>query len=115
MHGNVARPLYLEDEVIEKNPMEPNIGVIENEIAHLGSDVNELKDGMKTVNTILGGLTVGQTRLEGQINTVRAEMGALGEQIDKRIAILETKIIKWVIGTGISCGGLAFTFAKFFK
>jgi chromosome segregation ATPase len=129
MHGNVARPLYLEDQIIEKKPMEPNIGVIGNEIAHLRSDVNELKEGMKTVNKTLGELRDGQTQLKGDINTVRAEMGtlraelgtlraemgALGKQIDERIAVLETKIIKWVMGTGISCAGLAFTFAKFLK
>ena len=120
MHGNVARPLYLEDQIIERKAMEPNIGVIGNEIGHLRSDVNELKEEMKTVNKTLGELRNGQTRLEGDIATVRAEMatiraemGTLGKQIDAHIAALETKIIKWVLGTGISCAGLAFTFAKF--
>ena len=119
MHGNVARPLYLEDQPIEQKAMEPNVGVIGNEIGHLRSDVNELKEEMKTVNKTLGELMKGQTRLEGDITTVRAEMttiraeiGTLAKQMDARVAVLETKIIKWVIATGTSCAGLAFTFAK---
>lgn len=162
MHGNVATPLCLEDQIIENQPMEPSIGVIGNEIAHLRSDVNELKEGMKTVNVVLGELKNGQTQLSGAIATVRAEIGTLraemraemttiraeirgemdtirsetgaetcsirtemgalraevgilGKQIDARIAGLETKIIKWVIGTGMSCAGLAFTFARLLR
>ena|SRR5689334_9916839 len=129
MHGNAARPLYLEDQSIEKKPMEPNIGVIANEITHLRSDVNELKEGMKSVNTILGELRNGQTELTGEIKTVRAEMGTilagmgtlraemgtLANVIDARIAGLEAKILKWAIGTVLSCAGVAFTFAKFLK
>lgn len=158
MHGNVATPLYLEDQIIENQPMEPSTGVIENEIAHLRSDANELKEGMKTVNVVLGELKKGQTQLSGDIATVRAEMGTmraemraematiraetgagmgsiraematlraemgtlraemgiLGKQIDARITGLETKIIKWVIGTGMSCAGLAFTFARLLR
>jgi hypothetical protein len=53
--------------------------------------------------------------LRAEMGTLRAEMGILGKQIDARIAGLETKIIKWVIGTGMSCAGLAFTFAKLLR
>ena len=115
MHGNVARPLYLEDQINENEPMEANIGVIENEVSHLRSDVNELKEGMKSANNTLGELKGGQAQIKGGINALGPEMETLREQINARIAGLEPKIIKWVLATGISCAGVTFAFVRVFK
>ena len=85
--------------------MESRIAAIENEIGNL-------KEGMKAVNDAITKLLTGQTRMEGDINTLRAEMGTLRAEMKGGLIEMEAKFMRWFIATSLSCAALAFSASR---
>lgn len=108
MRGNEVRRQYPESQSNEHH-MESRIAVIENEIGNL-------KEGMKAVNDAITKLLTGQTRMEGDINTLRtemrAEMGTLRAEMKGGLVAMEAKFMRWFVATSISCAALAFSASR---
>jgi hypothetical protein len=55
-----------------------------------------------------------RTEMRGSIAAVKGEIGVLREEINSHVSSLETKMIKWIVGTVIGAGGVCFSVARFF-
>ena len=60
-----------------------------------------------------GALGALRTEFTGALGALRAEFtGGLGA-LRAQLALMETRIIKWIVATAVATGSLAFTIAKF--
>ena len=105
MHRNDASRAALEDQVNEI-PMEARIARIESDVAHMREDIanihldlRDLRGDMKAANDSI-------SELKGAVATLDAK-------VDAKIYALETKIIKWMVGTVLASATLAFSIARF--
>jgi hypothetical protein len=112
MHRNEASHAVLEDQVNEI-PMEARIARIESDVVHMREDIGnihldlrDLRGDMKAANDSIAELKGAVVGLIGSISTLDAK-------VDARIHGLETKIIKWIIGTVLASATLAFSIARF--
>jgi hypothetical protein len=105
MNGNAATRQILDNQPVVV-PMEARIARIESDVGHIKVTLKELRGDMKAANESIAGLKVGLGELKGGIGVVRQE-------IKTQIHALETKMIKWVIGTVLATGGLVFSIGRF--
>jgi hypothetical protein len=111
MRGNEAYSLPPQNQIQEK-PMEARIARIESDVAniqkHLANvevDIGKLRDGLAQA-------TVAIAVVDGKVNTLAAKVDALDAKIDAKVNALESKMIKWMVGTVIAGSSLAFSIAK---
>lgn len=104
MRRNEVRSLILEDPP-NGDLMEARIAVLETDVGHIKANVHKLQDGLVAANESLTQLKTGQAELAGRINTMQAA-------IESRINALETRIIKWMVTTGLGAVGTALTISK---
>jgi hypothetical protein len=92
-----------------------NVSTIKPAFAHLATkaDLNELKADVGAIKATLPHLaTKADIHATGaEINLVRAEMNLLRADVNA----LETRIVRWIVGTTIAVASVAFTIAKFVK
>lgn len=110
MRRNAAHNLFSQDQISENpKPMDARLTRVE-------TDVTELRKDMKAANEAIaqvkGAVTALAAKFEGEFTALRAEIRATS-------STLESKLIKWIIGTmiasmgtAIACAGLAFAIAK---
>ena len=119
MRRNEAHKLTCEDQ-IDGEPMESRIARIEADIGHINStlatvqaDVRELRTDLRnglaaaneSIAEVKNSVTALDAKCEGQFAALRAEIRATS-------SALESKLIKWIIGTMIACTSVALTIAK---
>jgi hypothetical protein len=123
MRGNEAYSLPPQNQIQEK-PMEARIARIESDVANIQNrfanvevDIGKLRDGLTQA-------TVAIAVVDGKVNTLAAKVdaldakvdshfNALSDKIDAKVNALESKMIKWMVGTVIAGSSLAFSIAKF--
>jgi hypothetical protein len=92
-------------------------------LATIEADVTELRKDMKAANeavadvknavtAVEGKVTALEARFDGRFSAVDARFSELDARMDARNSALETKLIKWMIGTMIACTGAALAIAK---
>jgi hypothetical protein len=107
-------------EQIDENPMEARVARIESDVASIQNglarielDIRKLRDGQVAANDAIAQVNVAVAVVDGKVNTLGAKVDALDAKVDAKINALEAKMIKWMIGTVIAGGSLAFSFARF--
>ncbi len=105
MSRNNAAHLILKDQT-DQTPMEARVARIESDVAHMKGDISniqldlrELRGEMKAAIGSVAELKAGQAELKGELRA--------------QISGLESKIIRWIIGSAITSTGMAFSIAKF--
>lgn len=122
MRRNEAHHRIIEDQP-DGESMETRIARLESDTGHIKStlatvqlDVRELRSGLNSANESIAevkrSVAVLETKVDHQGTTLRAEIQASS-------AALESKLIKWIIGTTIAsigtviaCTGVALAVAK---
>ena len=141
MHRNEASLVFIEDQVTEI-PMEARIARIESDVSYIKEnignihlDVRDLRGDMKAANDSIaelrnavvglsgsvdakfnglsGAIATLDAKVDAKLNEVRGSISTLDAKVDARINALETKIIKWILGTVLASATLAFSIAKF--
>jgi hypothetical protein len=103
MRRNEAQRLAPEDQT-DGNPVEARIARLESDIGHVKTDVSELRGDMKAANDSLAAIKATIPHL-----ATRADLN----EVAGRMATMETKLIRWFVGTALAIGALAFSIAKF--
>ncbi len=105
MSRNDAARVILED-YIDETPMEARIARIESDVAHIKGDISsiqldlrELRGEVKGANSSIADLKAGLAELKGELKA--------------QISGLDSKIIRWIVGTVVISIGTAFSIARF--
>jgi len=141
MRRNEAHRLTFEA-TLDEEPMEPRVARIEGDVAHirqdmstLKTDVRELRLDIKAANESIADVKVGVAECKAGLGECRADIDecksaivALHEEmkrafvefsalvdakIEASVHALESRLIKWMVGTVIASTGAAFSVAKF--
>jgi hypothetical protein len=85
-----------------------DVSAIKSALAHLATkaDLHELKADVDVIKATLPHLAT-----KADINSVRAEMNLFRADVNA----LETRLIRWIVGTTIAAASMAFTIAKFVR
>ena len=65
------------------------------------------------INGLSGAISTLDAKVDAKINGLSGAISTLDAKVDARNNALETKIIKWIIGTVLASATLAFSIAKF--
>ena len=77
----------------------------------LGVKISTLEGSVTArINTVEGSLTARINTVEG---AVTARINAVEGSLTAKISDLHASLVRWVVGTGIAAGSLAFAVAKF--
>lgn len=119
--------------------IESDVAHIRSDVSNLQIDVRDIRKDMKAANDAIaelkGGLhavriaidalsaSVDQTitalgastdaRFQALLTSIDAKFDAFGASMDAKINALESKLIRWFVGTAITLVALAFSIAKF--
>ena len=92
------------------------LSVVESSVAVIRADVSAINAVLPHLATqarlseVEGSLSVKISTVEGSLT---ARINAVEGSLTTKISDLEASLIRWVVGTGIAVGSLAFAVAKF--
>ena len=99
-HGNLATKDFVRSQInVVRSEISDLRGEMNSEIGAVRSEISDLRGEMNS--------EIGAVRSE--ISDLRGEMNSEISTVRSEISRLETRLIRWVVGTGIAVGALAGT------
>lgn len=112
MRRNAVQRLIVEDQ-IDGNTMEARIARIESDVSHIRSDVANLQLDVRDLRNEMKAANDSITEIKSGLAEARVGIATVGARIDAKVNALESRLIKWIVGTVLASAGLAFSIAKF--
>ncbi len=93
--------------------MESRIARIESDVANLKETVTGMQGDMREMRRDLNATRESVADLKVGLATLDGKRWGCWRRLDAEINAVETRLIKWMIGTTLATSSAAFSFAKF--
>ena len=89
-----------------KDFVHDQVNVVRGEISSIRGEISDLR---VEVSDLRGDMNTKISSIRGEISDLRGDMNANDSALDAKISASETRIVRWIVGTGLTIVGLLVT------